>query len=200
MERQPAPPLPPPSGVAPARVQVGLESMGSESLIEAGLHAVQGVVNSARQSRDAREIDLVSLADNIPGSIRDDIEKLARDQELGPAEIVATIGVRVRGDGDDREANELALPFLEAAGELDDAMAAYTAGRVILDLDRDPRLAREWLLKGASGGDPQAQYNLGKMLWEDDEVLQAEHWLEASRDERAAELLARIRREALTSS
>jgi tetratricopeptide (TPR) repeat protein len=193
MQKQQAPALPPPSGIAPARVQVGLERLGSASLIEGALREVQDAVNTDRRSRGAPELDLVSLGDRIPRSVRDNVEKAARDQNLDPKAVVATVGVRLRGDGGDREANEQALPFLEAAVELDDAMAAYTAGRVILDLGRDREQARALLLKSAEGGDAQGQYNLGKMYWDDGDRPKAEDWLEKSEDPAAIELLAQIR-------
>lgn len=177
-----------------------MESLSSASLVEGALGDVQEAVNSVRRSRGALELDLVSLGDNIPRSIRNDVEKVARDEALNAVAIVATVGVRLRGDGRNREANEQALPFLQAAAELDDAMAAYTVGRVLLDLERDREDVYKWFLMSAEGGDPQGQYNLGKLYWEDSNLPKAEEWLAKSSDPLAAELLTRIRSEALASS
>jgi Sel1 repeat len=163
-----------------------------EGLVERALREVQDAVKSTRRSRGAGELDLVSLGDRIPSPILDEAEKLAREQHLRPEAIVATVGVSLRGGGGDARANEQALPFLEVAGELKDAMAANTAGLAILDLGRDRKQAYAWFLKGAEGGDPQAQYNLGKLYYDDGDPSKARHWLELSTDPIAAELLGHI--------
>jgi hypothetical protein len=166
------------------------------SAVGDALAKVQEAINPARRLRRTPELDLVGLGEGIPESICEQVERDAGERGLDEPAVVATIGLRLRGDGTSEEANRQAKPFLEAAAECGDAMAAGTLGMVILDLREDRRQARRWLLQGAEATDSQALYNLGKMEREDGNRPEAKRRLEESEDQRAKELLAEIGAEA----
>ena len=160
-------------------------SLSGVDIVTQALRRLRDATNERKLDRGEAPVDLVNLSEKIDTAILESVGKQAAELNLSDGATVATLGVRLRDAGQNAEAR----PFLEAAADAGDTMAANTLGLILKELgERDE--ARRRFQESADGKDSQGLYNLGLMYLEDGDRREAERWLGQSTDPRAAERLA----------
>ena len=172
---------------SPAEVKTAVTETNRDDVVTSALRRVEKSVNAVKLARGEEPVRIVDAGREMDESLQAEMERTIAEEELSPAAVAATLGLRLRDRGRIEEARDL----FAAAAEEGDAMAAQTLGQVLEDQGLNEE-ALKWHQFAAEKGDHQARYNLGRMLYERGQVEAALGWLRRSKDPRAADMLQTI--------